>query len=186
MINKIELVDSQNILKYIKVNKENFETAYNIQKQIWVDEPDFNNFKQKSESRTKDNISWIVYYNDTPIGITGVFTEDFDSETIWLDWYGVLPKYRKNGFGKKILLDTIEYCKKLEKYEYLRLDTTYWDGRPAIFLYDSVMSFKEKYTAEDEKVSHNWWIYTYSLKGKKDLWNNRYIGLSEYYNELKD
>ena len=47
MINKIELVDSQSILKYIKVNKENFETAYNIQKQIWVDEPDFNNFKQK-------------------------------------------------------------------------------------------------------------------------------------------
>ena len=44
MINKIKLVDSQNILKYIKVNKENFETAYNIQKQIWVDEPDFNNF----------------------------------------------------------------------------------------------------------------------------------------------
>ena len=48
------------------------------------------------------------------------------------------------------------------------------------------MTFKEKYTAEDEEISHNWWIYTYSLNGKQKFWNNRYIGLSEYYNELKD
>ena len=28
-----------------------------------------------------DLFSWIVYYNDAPIGITGVFTEEFDEET---------------------------------------------------------------------------------------------------------
>lgn len=172
-------------IKYQKVNKENFQTAYNIQKQIWEDEPDYENFKNKSQSNADDNISWIVSYNDLPIGITGVFTEDFDKKTIWLDWYGVLPEYRNKGFGKKILLDTIDYCKKLNKYEYLRLDTTYWDGRPAISLYDKVMSFKEKYTIEDKEKSHNWWIYTYSLKGKKELWNNRYIGLSRYYDKCK-
>lgn len=180
------MINIENKIKYIKVDKYNYEIAYNIQKQIWKDEPDLENFKSKANSNSSNNVSWIVLFNDEPIGITGVYTEDFDEETIWLDWYGVLPKYRKQGLGKKILLDTIEYCRRLNKYEYFRLDTTYWYGKPAISLYDSVMTFKEKYTAEDEKVSHNWWIYTYSLKGKKDLWNNRYIGLSEYYNELKD
>ena len=68
----------------------------------------------------------------------------------------------------------------------MRLDTTYWDGRPAISLYDSIMTFKEMYDAEDTDFSHNWWIYTYSLKGKREHWNNRIIGLSEYYNNLKD
>lgn len=177
--------DKENKLNYVKVSKDNYEIAYNIQKQIWADEPDYENFKNKSESNELDNISWIVFYNNEPIGITGVFTEDFDLETIWLDWYGVLPEYRKNGFGRKILLDTIEYCKNLNKYEYLRLDTTYWDGRPAISLYDSVMTFKEKYTIEDEETSHNWWIYTYSLNGKNKLWDNRYIGLSEYYDKCR-
>lgn len=177
--------DKENKLNYVKVSKDNYKIAYNIQKQIWVDEPDYENFKNKSESNELDNISWIVFYNNEPIGITGFFTEGFDSETIWLDWYGVLPQYRQNGFGRKILLDTIEYCKNLNKYEYLRLDTTYWDGRPAISLYDSVMTFKEKYAIEDEETSHNWWIYTYSLKGKKELWNNRYIGLTEYYDKCK-
>ena len=92
---------------------------------------------------------------------------------------------RQKGFGKKILLDTIEYCKKLNKYEYLRLDTTYWEGRPAILLYDKVMTFKEKYTIEDKETSNNWWIYTYSLKGKKEFWNNKYLDLSNYYDEIK-
>ena len=177
--------DKENKLSYVKVSKDNYEIAYNIQKQIWVDEPDYDNFKNKSESNEPDNISWLVFYNNEPIGITGVFTEDFDSETIWLDWYGVLPEYRKSGFGRKILLDTIGYCKNLNKYEYLRLDTTYWDGRPAISLYDSVMTFKENYTIEDEETSHNCFIYTYSLNRKDKLCNNRYICLSVYYDKSK-
>ena len=183
---KIEMIDTENILKYIKVNNENFEIAYNIQKQIWTDEPDYNNFQNKVKSIKEDNISWIVFYDKYPIGITGVFTEIFDSETIWLDWFGILPEYRNKGFGKKVLSDTINYCKKLGQYEYLRLDTTYWEGRPAIYLYDRVMTFKEKYTAEDIEVSNNWWIYTYSLKGNNEFWNNKFLGLSKYYNTLKN
>lgn len=28
-------------------------------------------------------------------------------------------------------------------------------------------------------------IYSYSLNGKLDLWNNKYLGLKEYYNGKK-
>ena len=41
--------DKENKLNYVKVSKDNYELAYNIQKQIWVDEPDYENFKNKSE-----------------------------------------------------------------------------------------------------------------------------------------
>ena len=49
-------------------------------------------------------------------------------------------------------------------------------------LYDSVMTFKEEYTIEDtDDIKYNCWIYTYSLKVKRKLWNNRFLGLSQYY-----
>ena len=171
-------------LKYEIVTTENIDIAFEIQKELWPEEPDYNNFLTKSQNYRDYKVSFIVYKDNLPIGITGVFVEEIDKETIWLDWYGILPKYRNNGYGKQILLDTINYCKSLNKYEYLRLDTTFWEGRPAIYLYDEVMTFKEKYTAEDEEKSHNWYIYTYSLNGKKEPWGNRYLGLCEYYNKL--
>lgn len=172
-------------LKYEIVTINNYEMAFNIQKELWPDEPDLNHFLDKANNYKKDNVSFIVYLDNTPIGITGIYIEDIDFESLWLDWYGILPEYREKGIGKKVLLDTIDYCKLLSNYEYLRLDTTYWDGRPAINLYDSVMTYKEKYTIEDKEKSHSWWIYTYSLKGKNKLWNNRYLGLSEYYDKCK-
>lgn len=183
----MENIESE--LKYIKVNKYNLHTACKLQKQIFINDLDYDTnykfLKEKIENNSPDDVSWIVEYNNKPIGVTGLYTEDIDEQSIWLDWYGVLPEYRNRGFGKKILLDTINYCIKLDRYEYLRLDTTYWEGRPAVYLYDSVMTFKEKYTAEDNEKSHNWWIYTYSLKGQNNYWNNKYLGLSEFYNKLK-
>lgn len=173
----------KNDLEFIKVTNDNFEIAFNIQKSIWPSNLDYDNFVNKAKSSSEDNISYIVYYNNDPIGITGVYIEDIDKESIWLDWYGVLPKYRNKGFGKRILLKTIEYCKKLDRFEYLRLDTTFWKGRPAIFLYDKIMHFKEQYNIEGHE---NCLIYTYSLKGNMKLWNNRYLGLNDYYKTNND
>ena len=172
-------------LTYKKVTLENIEIAFDIQKMLWPNDQDYNNFKNKALYSKDDDVSFIVYLENNPVGITGVYTEDIDNESIWLDWYGVLPKYRNQGIGKQILLDTIEYCKKLMQYDYLRLDTTYYPGRPAIYLYDSIMTFKEKYTIEDVDKKHNYMIYTYSLHGKKKYWNNRYLGLTKYYEDLK-
>lgn len=172
-------------LKYVKVQNDNIDTAYNIQKSLWPDYPDYNNFIDKVNNYSKTNVDFIVYLENTPVGITGIYVEDIDDKSLWLDWYGVIPEYRRKGIGKQILLDTIEYCKNLNNYDYLRIDTTYYEGRPAILLYDKMMTFKESYTIEDtENTNNNWIIYTYSLHGKKELWNNRYLGLTDYYESL--
>lgn len=174
-------------LKYEQVTLENIEIAFQIQKEIWPDDPDYNDFLDKANHSKDDNVSWLVYYEHHPIGITGVYVEDIDNETIWLDWYGILPKYRQKGLGKKILIDTIEYCKNLNKYQYFRLDTTYYENRPALFLYDKIMDLKEEYTVEDtEKKKNNFLIYTYVLNGKLKPWNNRYLGLRAYYDNCQE
>lgn len=171
-------------LNYKKIDKNNIELAYKVQKSIWPDDPDYDNFLDKINNPSDDNISWLVYDNKNLIGITGVYTEDIDKESIWLDWFAILPQYRKKGYGEKVLLDTINYCKKLNRYLYFRLDTTYYENRPALFLYDKIMDLREEYTKEDtEERKYNYLIYTYALNGKIKPWNNRYLGLNEYYSK---
>ena len=76
-------------------------------------------------------------------------------------------------------LDNIDIAYKIQKETWPK-DPDYED------LYDKVMQLKEKYTLEDTKTSKtNTLIYSYSLNGKLDLWNNRYLGLREYYDSMK-
>ncbi len=83
--------------------------------------------------------------------------------------FTVLPQYRRIGYGKKVLLDTIEYCKIL-KNEVFRVETTYYENKPALFLHDKVMEMKEEYTIEDiDTRKNNTLIYSYSLNGKLEL-----------------
>lgn len=175
---------SSDKIKYVKMDDSNFELAYQIQKTIWPNEPDYQVFYDNAMNPLPYDACFLVYIDDKLIGITGTYVENFDSESIWLDWFGILPEYRGNGYGEIILLDTIRYCQSFEKFDYFRLDTTYWEGRPAIGLYDKIMDLKEKYTRENtEEIDHGYLIYTYNLKRTNYTrpWDNRFIGLVDYY-----
>ena len=177
---------SQFGLKYIPVNLENLDLAYKIQKEQWSDDPDYNDLYDKAINTTDDNIEFLVYSDETLIGITGVDVIEKFKDSIWLDWFTILPEYRRKGFGKKVLLDTIEYCKKLNKYSNFRIDTTYYEDRPALFLYDKTMDLREDYTKEDtNEYKNEFLIYTKGLNGKPEPWNNRYLGLKSYYDACK-
>ena len=169
-------------IKYIQVINENIDIAYDIQKNVWKEEPDKQNFIEKANNDKDDYIAFIAYYKDIPIGITGVYTEDIDKNSIWLDWFCVKQEYRNRGFGEQILRDTIQYAKSLDRFLYFRAETTYWKDRPAVALYDKVMPLKEFYTAEN---SDNTLIYTYNFTNEKELWNNKYLDLNNYYSNLK-
>lgn len=175
-------------IRYVSLDAKNIDLAFDIQKTIWEDDPDYNCFVNKLHSNNQYDTCFIVYLNEKPIGITGTYTEDIDDESIWLDWYGILPQYRGNKLGETILIDTISYCKNYNKFKYFRLDTTYYEGRIAINLYDKIMDLREEYTVEDtETINHNWLIYTYILDNTNDIkpWNNKYLGLDKYYKNCK-
>lgn len=172
-------------LKYEILNNENLDIAYEIQKKIWPEDPDYEDLYDKVLHTEDDNCFFLVYDNDNLIGITGVGVNNKYPSTIWLDWFAVLPMYRRKGYGEKILLDVIAYCKSLKRFKDFRLDTTYYENRPALFLYDKIMHLREEYTIEDtENCKNNYIIYSYALDGELEPWNNRYIGLNEYYDNL--
>lgn len=173
-------------LRYIPVDLNNLDIAYKIQKEQWPDDPDYNDLYDKATNTADDNVEFLVYNGFDLIGITGVDFINEYKDSIWLNWFTILPKYRRNGFGKKVLIDTIEYCKGLNKFKNFRLDTTYYKDRPALFLYDKIMQLKENYTIEDtNEYKNNFLIYTYGLNGKPEPWNNRYLGLKEYYDTCR-
>lgn len=173
-------------LKYIIVNSNNLEIAFKIQKETWPDAVDYDDLQDKAVNTKNDNCIFLVYDKEKLIGITGVDVYRQYPESAWLDWLAILPEYRKRGYGEKVLLDTIQYCKKLNKFDAFRIEVTYYENRPALFLYDKVMQLREEYTIEDtDTIKRNTIIYSYSLNGKLEAWNNKYLGLTEYYNNLK-
>lgn len=187
MLNKRSNMKSQFNLKYVKVDKNNFSIAYELQSQIWPEDPDYEGLYDRAIHPSPENCSFLVYDKEKLIGITGT---DFYSEypdTIWMDWFAVLPEYRCQGYGKKILLDTINFCKNLNKYNYFRLDTTKYESIPALHLYDKIMHYKEEYTKEDtEERKNEFLIYTYSFTDHLEPWNNRHLGLRKYYDQCDD
>ena len=175
-------------LTYQVVTPDNLQLALDVQHRIWpkkgVDE-DY--LRKPLEPEDKGNVSWLIYSGADVVGLTGVFTFDKDEpgydggESIWLDWFAILPEFRGRQFGKQALLDVIEYCRALGKYHFFRVDTTFYPGRPAVGLYDQVMSLRENYTAEDTpEKTQNYLIYTYSLDGTPiKPWENQFLDLGD-------
>lgn len=173
-------------LIYVQVDDSNINIAYDIQKNEWKKDPDYDDIYDKAINTKDDNVLFLVYDGEKLIGLTGVDVYRQYPDTIWLDWFTILDKYRRHGYGEKVLLDTINYCKSLRRYKTFRVETTYYKDRPALYLYDKVMQLKEEYTIEDTKDSKtNTIIYSYPLNGKLEPWNNRYLGLRKYYNGEK-
>lgn len=175
-------------LKYIKVTAKNLDIAYQIQANEWPSDKDYENFVETAKLNDAKNINFIVYCGKKPIGITGVYTEENDKRTMWLNWYCVVPEERGKGYGRQILLDTIEYCKKFDDIDYFRIDTSFNIKRASSRLYLQVMDIIEKYTAEDDE-NYKSGNYICSKRLKDDIdyipWNNRNLHLREYYSKCK-
>ena len=176
-------------LTYKKVNKNNIDIAYNFQKNEWPHQPDREQFIKHYKMNSPKNINFIVYYKGDPIGITGVYEEEIDKSTLWLDWYCIDKKYRGIGLGKQILRDTIEYCKQFDDIYFLRAESNLSKTRESSWLYISEMDFIEKYTAEDtETEKYGYYICTKQLRKctTNPLWNNKCLNFNNMYNSLRN
>lgn len=175
-------------LSFLQVDPARSYLALQIQQQIWPHNPPDQDYLDKAyDLGDRANVNWLVYHHKNCIGLTGVFTYDPDepgydnNESIWMDWFAVLPEYRKAGLGRQILLATIAYAKSLDRFKYFRLDTADFSGRTSTFLYDQVMQLREAYTAEPIPDGHRELIYSYSLDGSPiKPWDNRLLGLNQY------
>lgn len=176
-------------LTYARVDQSNWETAADLQAAEWPDYPDRKRFKNVADSPRDDFCAFLAYKDGELVGLTGVSgyeTEEGKDTSIWMGWFVVAPEMRGKGFGKAILLDTIAYAKSLDRFDYFRIDTDYDPDRPAIHLYEKYMELGEPYTAEDtETEKQGYYIYSTGLKKPVVPWNNRFLGLNDYYDNCR-
>lgn len=96
---------------------------------------------------------------------------------MWIAWFGVVPKYRNQGYGKAILNWTMEEALRQGR-KILRLYTDKIECGDAITLYEKLGFQGEKYSAEE--LSYDCYIYSRSLKNEKiQPWNNQFLGLAQ-------
>lgn len=174
-------------MELIMVTKDNYKEAIKIQKEIFPSENGTLNILASLDRETfikNTKVEYIddhiKYYlakdNDNYIGITGLYYYNFDKDSAWIGWYGVLNEYRNKGLGKELLKETATLARN-KGFKYLRLYTDYIENYNAVKLYESMGFIGEKYNIE--KLEYDCRIYSLSLTDESvPLWNNRLLGLS--------
>lgn len=171
-------------MKFIDISKDNLLLATKIQMQIFSEEDCAYLHYLYSFINPEAKKYFMVYENREIIGITGIYEDEFtqEADTVWVGWYGVLPKYRGQGYGERILMETIELAAK-SGYKFIRLYTESANV-PACRLYDKVMYFKETYCKENIP---DILVYSKSLCSETcPKFDNKYLGLNLHLKEQEE
>jgi GNAT superfamily N-acetyltransferase len=112
-----------------------------------------------------DDEFWEVYLiriRGKTVGICGLYSqyENPDMKELWLGWFGVLPKYRSSGIGKKALLLMEERARKLGSLQIMSYVNN--KGKPLGFYYRngfsrlcSVLEYLKKHKELDKDEFEN-------------------------------
>jgi len=170
-------------ISFRKIDFNNLELACKIQNELFPEEAGRKNFIEQinNDPYRKEQDFYIVYFEEAPIGVTGIYSYHEYPENAWLGWFGILEKYRNNGYGGIVLDKTIQLAKE-KKYTKFRLYTDEF-AKSAHKLYKSRGMVDELYDNEDDKDEYfeaKIYIYSLSLTDEPiDLWNNKILGLKE-------
>lgn len=168
---RFELIDKNNVLLATKIQLQIFGSKSECAYLHYV-----NSFISKKDY-------FLVYDKNKIVGITGLYIDEFTQEdgVVWLGWFGVLPEYRRLGYGQKILEKTIGLAQKRNK-KILRLFTS-TNNESAHKLYDKIMDICEPYDLEKEKCL----IYSKSLNSEKvKKFGSQYLGIDFHNKEQKE
>ena len=170
-------------ISFRKIDFNNLELACKIQNELFPEEDGRKNFIEQinNDPYRKEQEYYIVYFEEEPIGVTGIYSYHEYPESAWLGWFGILEKYRNNGYGGIVLDKTIQLAKE-KKYTKFRLYTDEF-AKSAHKLYKSRGMVEELYDNPEDKDEYfdaKIYIYSLSLTDEPiDLWNNKILGLKE-------
>jgi len=177
-----------NVIEYEKITAKNVELAIKIQNEIFPEENgalnlicsyDLEKKKQIYGNQWRETtIFYICKVNNIPIGITGIYVYYEYPEDGWCGWYGILPKYRGHGYGKKILLWTMDKAKEMGLKNF-RLYTDLEGNETAVNLYRKIGMIEESYLAE-KLGSDKIFVFSKSLlSNKTEKWGDKMLFLVE-------
>lgn len=185
-----EMKNNKLKLDYVEINSKNLKQAANLQYNLFYSCNNVGYLDYLKEIKTRYRfknrilpIDYLVYHQDTPVGIIGLYEKPEYPDDVWLTWFGVDPKYRNHGIGSQMLLKIIEIAKKYNKKN-LRLNTYETWNYKALSIYNRTMQLGETYNNDKEdKFLMKYGkpkIYSISLVDKEVTpWNNKYLNLTE-------
>lgn len=185
-----EMKNNKLELKFVELNKDNIKQAANLQYNIFYGSNNVGYLDYINELKTSNRfenkilpIDYIVYYQDIPVGIIGLYEKPEYPDDVWITWFGVDCKYRNHGIGTQMLIKIIEIAKCYGKKTF-RLNTYETWCYKALGIYHRTMQLCEDYTnPQEEEFLIKYGkpkIFSRSLI-EKDVtpWENKFINLSE-------
>ncbi len=172
------------------LSSKNLREAALIQYQIfnWCGYCDLLQEVKDRENKTiqKSNLpqTYLIKWNNLYVGIIGLYLLPKYKNTVWLNWFGVLPKYRKQGIGTRALFKIINLARELKFKEFRLVTYELWNSQ-AQHIYQKTMQISENYTNKKD------WqyaikrgramIFSSSLINKTlPKWNNKFVDLLSY------
>lgn len=186
-----ERTNNSYTLKYIPLNKQNVKLAGIIQYKIFNDSHSCGYIDYLSEvlnnNKSSLPLDFLVYYKKQPVGVIGLYEIEGSPDDIWLNWFGVLPCYRKHGFGTQMLLFALETAKKMGKKNFRLFTYSVWHAK-AQGIYKRTMKLEESYSNRNDNQyfieQGKPKIFSISLTDRNvEKWKNKFIDLSSE-NEL--
>jgi len=166
-------------MKLIKITENNTEYAIRIQNELFPDEDGRTNFEESLEADF-DYDYYLLYDDETCLGIIGLYNFGEDKDSAWLGWFGIKKEFRRKGYGSEALKAFEEMA--IEKgYRFARLYTDAENNDVAIAFYKANGYTAEKYDNPDDPVSEKYkmLIFSKSLSKEKLVpWYNRNIHLT--------
>ncbi len=169
------------MLKFVAVNKENLTLAQEIQKKVFPKEYQ-NDTLQNSLNSSPEYLSqfWLVKVGKKFIGLTGIYYYPQYPKDAWLNWFGVIPEFRRKGFGRKIFNRTYAYARRLG-FKNFRLYTDLKDNAATLAFYKSRGMKEERYSPNQDDFTD---IVIFSkschpFKRKIVSWGNKYLYIQE-------
>lgn len=182
-------------LCFEEVTISNLNAALSVQKQIFPDEDATQNFMDaiygidhESEKdkpyyipNCQPHYHWIVKHDSNPVGIVGLYSYLPYPGEAWLGWFGILPRYRGNGFARQAFEFWLDMSRK-SGAKTARIYTSESDNAEAIRFYQKMGMEMEKYYNPDDvhEFMDSAVIFSKSLTdGPAQPWNNKYLFLGK-------
>lgn len=125
-------------ITFVLVQKYNLSLAIETGKKVFPKDSESINcpeipyrwsvYPEQIPEEEKKDINFLEYYlaynHDNLVGITGLYRSPQDpKDTCWMGWFGVVPEFRSNGYGK-IIIDFTEKIAFEKGFHIIKLWTT--------------------------------------------------------------
>jgi len=175
-------------IKMEQLNKKNLKHIAKIQYEIFKDSNGVGYCDYLEELKNhgkvgKDSaISYLIYYKHKPVGVIGLIRYSKYLDDIFLNWFGILPKYRGRGIGTIALINIIKKARNYNVKNFRIYSDVLWH-KVAQNIYRKTMQREEVYCNEEDSFrierQGEFFIYSTSLVDKvAPKWNNKFLNLT--------